>query len=312
MFTKKKGAIILVILVLILTLCCGCGGGGGGSGGSGSSGDSGSSVNNSIGSSSWKKDSNRGGHSQSSQTNSQSNSQLTMKILIPAYCYPTVGDFWSRLYTESAKQPGLIHVVVNMDNGPSQTVNSDYVTAINKLRSNGGKCYGYVDSNYGNRASNVVKADIDRWYKLYNIDGIFIDQQATTSSKISYYQDIYNYIKGKSGVDSTRKLVIANPGTNTIEAYIKQRTADIIVNFESGSAAYDSWKPSSWYQKYDRSNFWHIIYGVNSSNWQAKLERAYSLGAGWVYITDDTLVPNPYDALPTYFSKLCEYVRKMK
>jgi hypothetical protein len=150
---------------------------------------------------------------------------------------------------------------------------------------------GYVFTHYGSRAASKVKADIDKYYMWYGVDGIFLDEVSNSCTKQSYYLDLYNYVKGKGGVAK----VVINPGINTPECYIT--TADIIVNFEDNYAAYVGWAPSGWEFNYPANRFWHLIIGTNATDMPNAIALSKNRNAGWIYVTSDNL-SNPWDTLP--------------
>ncbi len=54
-----------------------------------------------------------------------------------------------------------------------------------------------------------MKSEIDDYDSYYSVMNIFLDEAATDSSALPYYQDLYSYIKNKS----TSAIVITNQGT---------------------------------------------------------------------------------------------------
>jgi len=154
-------------------------------------------------------------------------------------------------------------------------------------------------------AEAQVKADIDKWYSWYDIDGIFLDCQAYSTGFEAYYSRIYAYIKGK---DSSA-LVVGNPGVNTIESFLVyngKTVTDAVCIFETDNG-FSTWTPSSWCSKYNSDRFYVLPYNISSNEWKAVVDRAALLNIGWIYCTDDTGV-NPWDTLPSYFEAMCDYI----
>ncbi|MHB8579801.1 MAG: spherulation-specific family 4 protein [Ignavibacteriaceae bacterium] len=231
---------------------------------------------------------------------------LNMKIMVPAYFDPSSSDYWSRLATESAKMPGALYAIANVNSGPGTQYSAAYNAVINNMHDSSGKVIGYVHTSYGSRPFSAVKADIDAWYSFYpSLDGIFIDEQANVSGQEPYYSEIYNYIKQK---DSTA-LVVTNPGANTIESYLfynGKRISDVICIFET-STGFDTWTPAAWCSKYSSDNFYVIPYSTSSSQYINRINRALSLKIGWTFFTDAG-GSNPYNTLPSYFEDYCNYI----
>ncbi len=232
------------------------------------------------------------------------NSSTIMKVLIPAYFEP--GSDWLRMEQKAALMQNRIFAIANPNNGPSNQIISQYVDAINSLRNNGGRVIGYVHTLYGSRDIDLVKSDIDKWFAFYNIDGIFLDEQAGTSGKELYYQEIYNYIKSIK----PSALVIGNPGDSTVETYLYykgSRVTDVVCIYEKNKD-FLQWSPPAWIYNYSSDNFCALTIGTDIGSWQSFADHAYSVNIGWIYHTDD-LLPNPWDILSSYFENLCDYVK---
>lgn len=155
---------------------------------------------------------------------------LCQSISIPAYFYP--GTYWTQA-TAAASRVGVM--VMNPNSGPGTAINSDYVNAVKNAQAAGIKVIGYVPTNYGNRNAIAVKAEIDQYKTWYAVDGIFLDEVATSSNELTYYTDITNYIRSREGT-----LVMLNPGTVPVENYIK--LADITIIFEDTYSNYQNWQ----------------------------------------------------------------------
>src|SRR6266513_6513413 len=71
---------------------------------------------------------------------------LALGILVPAYFSPAPGGYWSAL-NQAADRVPLI-AIMNPNNGPATSVNSNYTSAVNALRNADGRVIGYVYSSY--------------------------------------------------------------------------------------------------------------------------------------------------------------------
>jgi hypothetical protein len=151
---------------------------------------------------------------------------------------------------------GLI-VVANPDSGlgydtASQTYlprDPNYQNAIQALRSKCAIVVGYVHDCYGNTnpptASNCprstdITADIDRWFSIYDIDGIFIDQVLDT--------DLSRAASLVAAVRSHRNdaVVVLNPGRLPSIDFMRTTDPAIVVIQEQAFAQYGSWPPDGW------------------------------------------------------------------
>ena len=217
-------------------------------------------------------------------------------IAVPSYFYP--GAQWTQMERASATV-GV--AIINPMNGPGKTADPAYADQVRKSREAGLQVLGYVYTGYGTRSASEVKADVDRYYSWYGVDGIFFDEASTDCQHAnSYYAELYGHVKAKG----SGSKVILNPGTQTRECYMA--VSDVVLTFEGSYKSYtSSYSAPAWVSDYSPSRFWHVIYSTSTTR---AMERAVTLsknrGAGWVYVTPDVL-PNPWDTLPTgsYWSK---------
>src|SRR3974390_262930 len=119
-----------------------------------------------------------------------------MGVLVPAYFDPP-SSLWNELNFAASRVP--LVAIMNPNNGPDTTQNPDYVTAVNSLRAAGGFVIGYVYTSYATRDTNTVKADIDRYFSFYSVDGIFLDEMTNdaNTSNLNYYAAFYQYVRTK-------------------------------------------------------------------------------------------------------------------
>lgn len=219
----------------------------------------------------------------------------TQSMAIPAYEYPTLTNLWPFIDANASQIP---FVIVNPASGPGVSANSDYTTRIANNTTAGIRSFGYVDTNYQTRSMTDVITDINLWYSLYpGISGIFLDRvSATGSPALCYSAYIYNYAK----IRHTNDTVIHNFGTYTTPAY--EPYGDIFVNAEMDHTLYQTWAaPADGFQNVgaNANRFWHMVHTTSGGNLASTLNSTRNNNAGWVYITDD-IMPNPYDAAPSY------------
>lgn len=185
--------------------------------------------------------------------------------------------------------------IMNPDSGPGLTADPNYVSAVNALRTAGGKVLGYVATEYATMTLAYVEAEIDDYRSLYNVDGIFVDEMTsdTSAADLQYYQAIDDYVHA----EQPGWIVVGGAGTSTPPAYTQ--VADVLVEFENDTSAYgDSYTPPSWETNYPASRIANIVYNVASAaTMESYVAQAESQHAGWLYVTDDTQ-PNPYVPCP--------------
>ncbi len=240
--------------------------------------------------------------------------QSKLNILIPLYIYPNWYDrdkyMWKQVVVAAKKVP--ITAIINPNNGPNGAPpNLDYQQGIKDLRQAGVRIIGYVHSNYGKRDLKLVKADINLYTKHFNVDGIFIDETASSRDKLNYYQKVYQYIKSQ---DKSLEVII-NPGTDLDESYIKKPVADVAVIFENDRKGWNKYQPPVYIQNYSASHFAALVHtAANSKVMKGILDRARNSNFGYIYITNDstnTANHNPWDSLPSYWQAEVDYIRKL-
>jgi len=226
-----------------------------------------------------------------------------MDIAVPAYFYPAYPDpVWREMQTSV---PTCEYAIANVNSGPGTKVDQNYARQITAARASGLKVLGYVHTSYGSRNVSLVQEEVNQWKSFYNpLDGIFYDEVSNNCATVTYYTGIKNYAK-----DIVGGTVIVNPGTTVPECM--NNTGDIIVNFESSAASYANWKPAGWEHNFPPQKFWHIIHTASSGSMSSLVAEAKSRNAGNVYVTDKGL-PNPYNALPSYWTSEVALVKQEK
>jgi len=229
-----------------------------------------------------------------------------LQILFPLYSYPDwyspSSYIWAEIASANATVP--ITAIINPDNGPGGPPNSDFLHGMADLEADGVSMIGYVSTDYGLRSLSDIESDISLYASSYpGVIGIFLDEESTSPSELSFYETIRNYTLTKTDLTT----IIANPGTNTPESYISAPTANTTVLFESGSG-WDSYATDGYVANYPRSDFAAVFYNLSST---AEMESAVNLAQernfGYVFATDGTGA-NPYNSLPSYWTAEVNYV----
>jgi hypothetical protein len=129
-----------------------------------------------------------------------------MKMLVPLYTDP--GSEWNTIISGASSVPTV--AIINPDSGPGGAPDSSYSQYMTTMANAGVEMVGYVHTSYGARSLSDVEADIETYASEWpGLVGIFLDEVATSSSELSYYQSLYNYIMSMPGW----KYDIINPGT---------------------------------------------------------------------------------------------------
>lgn len=234
---------------------------------------------------------------------------VAVNVLVPAYFYPEGAGigYWNALGAAASKVP--LVAIMNPDNGPGTAVDSSYTNVLGSFLTAGGRAIGYVYTGYGTRSLAVVKVDVDKWRTFYpGIEGIFVDEMANdiSTSNLTYYGNLYAYIRS----NQPNALVVGNPGTQTLEAYLTQPAADVLVTFEHDTG-YPSYVPDAWTTNHGASNFCHLTYAVtNAATMTNYLQLAVVRNIGWVFVQSDVL-PNPWDTLPAYWTNEVNFIQQL-
>jgi hypothetical protein len=219
-------------------------------------------------------------------------------LIVPAYFDPSTDQTdWNRMAAAASQIPLI--AVMNPNSGPGTSADPSYTAAINVLDGSGGSTLGYVYTNYGYRSLAAVKRDIARYFSWYPIDGIFLDEMATSATKanLKYYAAIRDYIRGLYPA----AIIVANPGTSFDSAFATNKTADIFIDEEDTQANVNATPQASWTQSFPASMFAEIA--VQSINDATVVTALSARNLAWVYSTTLPLNPNPYAALPTDFEQ---------
>jgi hypothetical protein len=239
-------------------------------------------------------------------------SGASVGVIVPSYFYPGtggpggVGDGWAAMTAAAAQIPVI--AVLNPNSGPGGSADANYAAAMTGLEAAGGKTVAYVFTNFGNTPIATVESQVSTYISQYGnlIDGFYLDGMYDAPSTLSYYQSLDSYIKGLK----PSYTVVGNPGQpylNGVAPADYLSTADIFDVFEgpeSGSSSSFANYPfgQTWYQGYAAGRFDNTIFNAPGSDMAGDVGRAAGLGAGYVYVTDQTL-PNPYAQLPSYWDQ---------
>ncbi len=229
-------------------------------------------------------------------------------LLVPAYFYPTtggpggVGDGWAAM--AAAANQVNVTAIFDPASGPGSSYNPDYGAALHGLESaTYGQAVAYIYTDYGNISLSTVEGEVLTYISQYGstspygnlINGFFLDAMSTDPAEVSYYNQLYTFIKSLS----PSYQVIANAGTTTNEAYLTTPTADTIVTYENDVAYYAGTTPPSWVYNYPASQFANIIYDESSvAGMISDINLANQRNVGSVYVTDQSLSPHRLSLRP--------------
>lgn len=213
-------------------------------------------------------------------------------IAIPAYFYP--GATWT---TATNSAPRVNVMIMNPNSGPGLFQDLQYVQAVKTAQAAGIKVLGYVASAYGNQAIRPlqnVKGEIDKYKNWYGVDGIFVDEVASSVQLAPHYQQIADHIRSSKG-----GFVMLNPGIVPATSYVNM--ADSTVVFEGSYTTYLKWTMPSWLSNYPSGKITHLVYATSAAQMPNAVKLGVARNAGQLFVTNDTL-NNPWDTLPSYWT----------
>lgn len=154
-----------------------------------------------------------------------------VKVLVPAYFYPTwwEGSPWDDLNEAATQIP--IEAIMNPASGPGLGPNPDYIQAVSDLQEAGGKVIGYVSTGYGSRPFMEVVQEIQAYLLWYDVDGIFLDEMGNQLGAL-HYETLYCIIKLYQYIVGHTLRVVGNAGIPFPEAQAYLHSADTLVIFE--------------------------------------------------------------------------------
>jgi hypothetical protein len=210
-------------------------------------------------------------------------------IVIPLYVSP--GADWTSVIQAKQANPSVpFLVIINPNSGPGTAEDSSYAAGIQQLQAAGITVLGYVDTAYAGDSTSSVEANVNLYNTWYHVNGIMFDDMSNSVAEESYYATLNSYVKS-IGMTFT----MGNPGTPVPTSEIG--VFNLLDIYESNGLPVLSNLPTG----YPTSDFSLISIGV--PNLDTSFLSSASNYASYVYITNAGL-PNPYDALPSYFTSL--------
>jgi hypothetical protein len=251
-------------------------------------------------------------------------------ILVPAYDYPAVGVWDPLLTVANYTLPGRLVVVANPDSGPGYDheagaylePDANYVRSIARLRGVCATVIGYVHDCYGDTnppgADNCPRVtdiadDIERWFEIYKVNGIFIDQTSPTDHDrgewlISVVQSFKN-----------DAMIVFNAGTIPSLEFMEATEPAVVVVQEQTFDHFESWPPPGWVR--DRATGDLSIparrlaiightphHGLADVDLLVELAREFNIG--WVYANHAN--GSDYNALSTFLLPLGQRICRIQ
>ena len=260
------------------------------------------------------------------------------RILVPAYDFPGPADLgetprdWDVLVDVGKKlRIGGLLVIANPADGPGTGPNANYEFEIKRLRSVCASVVGYITDCYNDTKvgegpnppcprSTTREADIERWFGIYNVDGIVFDE--VDEDEVAHAIQLVQMVRARRN----KALIVLNPGTIPSRDFIEGTDPAIVVIHENTFAAYQGWPPqasveAAWLR--DREGA-----GPGGADWiparrlaiiahtpgnltgQQAVDRLFNIAdrysIGWIYAWHG--VNSVYNPLSTYLPDLAERI----
>jgi len=213
-------------------------------------------------------------------------------MLVPAYFHPAQSPAeWSSL-----TEPRLLAVVLNINDGPGDNREPEFVSAVTDIEAAGGTVTGYVDAGYGARSVAEMETAARRYRDWYGVADVFLDQVPAGPATLDTYRAVGAGLRAKGA-----ELLVFNHGVYPDPGYAA--VADLLVTFEGPWSAYQLMDaPPAWARALPAWRFCHLVYGVPQTALDQAVSLAAERGVGVLYITDGQGV-NPWNGLPGYFDR---------
>ncbi|GAB6902163.1 spherulation-specific family 4 protein [Kineosporia succinea] len=144
-------------------------------------------------------------------------------LAVPLYVHPVLApEAWRAL---GGADLGRGFAVANVASGPGSAPDPVYQDALGALTAAGTPLAGYVDSSYGQRAPELLVAELRLWRELYGITGVFVDQITSHPRDEREARTLIGRLR-----DAGASRVVVNAGVPAAAVWCE--TADVVVTFE--------------------------------------------------------------------------------
>ncbi|WP_188316496.1 spherulation-specific family 4 protein [Solihabitans fulvus] len=210
---------------------------------------------------------------------------------MPAYFHPAVapGD-WAAVAAAAA----LVRLVVlNIADGAGERPDCVFLPALDRLRASDIPVAGYVDTDYGRRAAELVLREVIRYRQWYGVDEVFFDRVSTDRAHLPHYAALARSARGLGA-----RGVAFHHGAYPAREYVEH--ADLVGVFEGDLADHRAVVPPRWALRCASDRFYHLVHGVPDDCVQDTIDRVTRLGAAHFAVTERGGA-NPWDRLPGWF-----------
>ena len=209
---------------------------------------------------------------------------------VPSYFYSST--LWDQVINTSPRPATMF---LNVDNGVGTAPVAHFQQLVKSAQQHGITVLGYSSTEYTARPIAQVEAEVADYKAWYGVNGIMLDTVQGTSGALSYYQQLYNYIHA----EIPGAVIWLNPGSFPTSSFMS--VANVIMVFEGSYASFETDSVPSWVNSYSPDRFAQVVYDTPASDLSSLVSQSWSRRAGNLFATD-LGEPNPYGALPSYWS----------
>jgi glutathione peroxidase-family protein len=211
---------------------------------------------------------------------------------VPAY--PWSAAFWTQAIN-SKPAPGVMILNVT-GTGAGTAAVPHFQSLVKRAEKAGITVLGYSSTEYGQRPAAQVEADARNYKAWYKVNGMFLDLTANGSNELGYYKNLASYIH----TVNPGSVIWLNVGAYPARGYMS--AGNVIVAFEGSYASYRSQQVPSWTSHYRARRFADVIYATPASDLTGAVSLSKRRHVGSVFVTNLAGSPDPYSALPSYWS----------
>ncbi|MFD3516981.1 spherulation-specific family 4 protein [Streptomyces sp. NPDC058657] len=175
-------------------------------------------------------------------------------LLVPFYEHPAHRpEDWEALL----RAPERLHgVVLNPASGAGTAPDQAFAALAERLRAQGVRVLGYVDTDYARRPHAAVVEDLLRHRDWYATDGTFFDQVSSGPDALAHYRRL-----AVAARQTGARTLVLNHGVHPDPAYLA--LADVLVTFEGTWDTYLAQGPvPEWTREHPAGRFCHLVYAA--------------------------------------------------
>jgi Spherulation-specific family 4 len=215
------------------------------------------------------------------------------RTFVPSY--PWSASFWTRAI-DAVPAPGVM--ILNVTGvGAGTAPVPHFQSLVRKAQAAGISVLGYSSTEYGQRPAAAVETDVRRYRAWYKVNGMFLDLTGNTRGELPYYRKLGAYIRA---VDPA-SVIWLNVGAYPAPGYMS--VGNVVVAFEGSYASYRGLQVPAWAARYKPARFADVIYATPGSDLAGAVRLSRLRRTGHVYVTNLPGSPDPYSALPSYWTR---------